>query len=234
MAVSGASAMPDISNLLGALQHADSFFPSGAVSFSWGLETLFADRKVATPQQLAAFVEGQLRQRWATCDVCALTAVFRAQGNLDRVAAVDGIVEAMTLAPELRDGSRRAGTSLLNVHAKLDTPGAAEYRGRVRGGLACAHLPVVQGLVWRACGMTEETCRAISAHTLCTGLVGAALRLGMVGHLDAQKTLLKVRPVVAALLKLEPAANDAICAYTPEAEIASMRHEQQDSRLFAN
>jgi urease accessory protein len=226
--------MPDLSNLLGALQHADSFFPSGGVSFSWGLETLFTDGKVVSADDLAGFVEGQLRQRWATCDVCALTAAFRAQGQLDRLAAVDDIVEAMTLAPELRDGSRRAGASLLNVHSKLDTPGAAEYRDRIQKRLAHGHLPVVQGLVWRASGMTEETCRAISAHTLCTGLVGAALRLGMVGHLDAQRTLLKVRPVAAELLKLDPAAAEAICAYTPEAEIASMRHEVQDSRLFAN
>ena len=29
--------------LLAALQHADSFFPSGTVSFSWGLEALRAD-----------------------------------------------------------------------------------------------------------------------------------------------------------------------------------------------
>jgi len=38
--------MPDLANLLGALQYADSFFPSGSVSFSWGLETLHSDRMV--------------------------------------------------------------------------------------------------------------------------------------------------------------------------------------------
>jgi urease accessory protein len=226
--------LPDLSNLLGALQHADSFFPSGSVSFSWGLETLHADRMVLTAAQLAEFVEGQLRHRWATNDVCALTAAFRAEGQFDRIAAVDGIVEAMTLATEWRDGSRRAGASLLNVHAKLDTPGAAGYRERVQRKTALGHMSVMQGMLWRAVGMTEETCRAVSAHTLCTGLVGAALRLGMIGHLDAQKVMLHVRPVLVDLLRLEPADAEAIHAYTPQAEIAAMRHEDQDSRLFAN
>lgn len=226
--------LPDLSNLLGALQHADSFFPSGSVSFSWGLETLHADRKVVAAPQLAEFVEGQLRHRWATNDVCALTAAFRAQGQLDRIAAVDEIVEAMTLAPEWREGSKRTGASLLNVHAKLDTPCAAEYRERVQKRTALGHLSVMQGMLWRAAGMTEETCRAVSAHTLCTGLVGAALRLGMIGHLDAQKVMLHVRPVLLDLLRLEPADAAAIHAYTPQAEIAAMRHESQDSRLFAN
>lgn len=226
--------MPDLSNLLGALQHADSFFPSGSVSFSWGLETLHTDRMVISAAQLTGFVEGQLRHRWATCDTCALTAAFRAEGHLDRVAAVDDIVEAMTLATELREGSKRAGASLLNVHAKLDTLGAAEYRERVRKRVAHGHLPVVQGMLWRAVGMSEETCRAVSAHTLCTGLVGAALRLGMIGHVDAQKVLLQVRLLLVDLLRLELAEAEAIYAYTPQAEIAAMRHEMQDSRLFAN
>jgi urease accessory protein len=226
--------MPDLLNLLGALQHADSFFPSGSVSFSWGLETLHTDRMVGSAAQLAGFVEGQLRHRWATCDDCALTAAFRAGGQLDRLAAVDDILEATTLATELREGSKRAGASLLNVHAKLDTPGAAEYRERVRKRVAHGHLPVVQGALWRAVGMSEETCRAVSAHTLCTGLVGAALRLGMIGHLDAQKVLLQVRPLLVDLLKLEPGDAEAIHAYTPQAEIAAMRHEIQDARLFAN
>ena len=225
---------PDLSHLLGALQHADSFFPSGSVSFSWGLETLHTDLLVGSAAQLAEFVEGQLCNRWASCDACALTAAFRAQGQLDRVAAVDDIVEAMTLATELREGSKRAGASLLNVHAKLDTPGAAEYRERVRQRIAHGHLPVVQGMLWQAVGMAEQTCRAVSAHTLCTALVGSALRLGMIGHLDAQKILLQVRPVLVELLKLEPGEAESIHAYTPQAEIAAMRHEIQDARLFAN
>lgn len=226
--------MPDLQSLLSALQHADSFFPSGGVAFSSGLETLYADREVVTADALAAFVEAQLRHRWASCDAVALVAAFRAEGRLDRVAGVDAIVEAMTLATELREGSKRAGASLLNVHARLGTPGAAEYRELIAGRKAFGHLPVAQGLLWSAAGMHEDACRAVSAHTLCIGLVGAALRLGMIGHLDAQKVLLRVRPMLADLLRLPAAEVEQMCACTPATEIAAMRHEVQDSRLFAN
>jgi urease accessory protein len=226
--------MSDLQSLLGALQHADSFFPGGGVAFSGGLETLHADRGVRSTQQLAEFVEGQLQYRWATCDASALTASHRAQGELERIAEVDAMFDAMTLATELRDGSKRAGTSLLTVHAKLGTAGAAEYRARIAANKAFGHLPVVQGLVWSATGMTEDDCRAVSAHTLCTGLIGAALRLGMIGHLDAQKILLSVRPVLAELLRLPVPDVEDMCAYMPATEIAAMRHEVQDSRLFAS
>lgn len=226
--------MREAAGLLGALQQADSFFPSGSVSFSWGLESLHHDHVVRNAADLARFVEGQLRHRWATHDLCALTAAWRARGNLERVAAVDAIVEAMTLATEWRDGSKRAGASMLNIHARLETPGAAAYRERVQAHLAHGHLAVVQGLLWQGAGLSEENCRAVSAHTVCTGLVSAALRLGMIGHVDAQKVLLHVRPVVVDLLRLEPAEAEALHAYTPQAEIAALRHEVQDARLFAN
>jgi urease accessory protein len=89
-------------------------------------------------------------------------------------------------------------------------------------------------LLWQAAGLSEENCRAVSAHTVCTGLVSAALRLGLIGHVDAQKVLLHLRPVVVDLLRLEPAEAEALHAYTPQAEIAALRHEVQDTRLFAN
>jgi urease accessory protein len=226
--------MPESQSLLGALQFADSFFPSGSIAFSWGLETLRADGELVSVEQVGHFLAGQLVHRWAPFDAPVLVAAMRADGRLDRLADLDDLVEAMTLATELREGSRRAGASLLRVHAELGTSDAAEYREAVAQRKARGHLPVVQGMLWKATGLSEDVCRAVSAHTLCTGIVGAALRLGMIGHLDGQKILLKVRPVLVELLRLPPGEADDLYAYTPHAEIAAMRHEVQDSRLFAN
>ncbi|MBI3530718.1 MAG: urease accessory protein UreF [Betaproteobacteria bacterium] len=226
--------MPEPHSLLGALQYSDSFFPSGSIAFSWGLETLRADGEIVSAEQVAQFLEGQLVHRWARFDAPVLVAAMRADGKFDRLADLDDLVEAMTLATELREGSRRAGASLLKVHVGLGTPGAAEYRQRIAERKARGHLPVVQGMLWNATGLSEEACRAVSAHTLSTGIVGAALRLGMIGHLDAQKILLQVRPVLVELLRLPAGQAEELTAYAPHAEIAAMRHEVQDSRLFAN
>ena len=226
--------MPEPHSLLGALQYADSFFPSGSIAFSWGLETLRADGEIVSAEQVAQFLEGHLVHRWASFDAPVLVAAMRAGGRFERLADLDDLVEAMTLATELREGSRRAGASLLKVHVGLGTPGAAEYRQKIAERKVRGHLPVVQGMLWNATGLAEEAGRAVSAHTLCTGIVGAALRLGMIGHLDAQRILLQVRPVLVELLRLPAGHAEALTAYAPHAEIAAMRHEVQDSRLFAN
>jgi urease accessory protein len=153
---------------------------------------------------------------------------------MPRVQKVDSELEAMTLAQELREGSKRAGASLLTVHERLGTHGVTQFRAAIRAGTAYGHLPVVQGLLWRGAGLSETAAEAASAHTFCISLLGAALRLGAIGHLQAQETLLRMRPIVVALLD-EPALSvDEIYTCAPAAEIAAMRHEVQASRLFAN
>lgn len=223
----------DTQTLLASLQNADSFFPGGGIAFSWGLETSLADGQVRGVEALSAFVRGQLAQRWAVCDRVALVAAHRAP-DTGQLAAIDRQIEAMTLALELREGSRRAGASLLAVHERLGTAGAAEYRTMIRIGEAHGHLPVVQGFVWRGAGLSEESAQAASAHTFCVGLLGAALRLGAIGHIHSQDALTRLRPEIAALIAQPVPPLEEMYTCTPAAEIAAMRHEVQSSRLFAN
>ncbi len=226
--------MTDPAADLTLLQYADSFFPSGAVSFSWGLETLCADGCIVAAPEVSSFLHGQLRHRWATCDRPAVAAAHRAADDLDTVASLDHLLEAQTLAAELRDGSRRCGGALLAVHEELGTPGAEFYRALVRSGGAPGHLAAVQGLVGRGVGLTLTACEILSAHTLSVGLLGAALRLGMIGHLAAQRSLQQARELIAEILAVPAPGVETISAFTPEAEIAVMRHETAETRLFAN
>ncbi|HLB81006.1 MAG TPA: urease accessory UreF family protein [Dongiaceae bacterium] len=224
----------DAGALLAALQHGDSFFPSGAVAFSWGLETLRADGAVAAADDVQRFIAGQLAGRWATCDRPALLAAHRRAATPDEVAAVDAELEALTLAREMREGSRRAGAALLGVHERLGTPGAVAYRRRVQAGAAPGHLAVVQGLVWQATGLDETAAAAVSAHALCVAQLGAALRLGVIGHVEAQRILASLRPEIRRILAEPPPPVGALRAFTPATDIAVMRHETATVRLFAN
>jgi urease accessory protein len=220
--------------LLAALQHGDSFFPSGAIPFSWGLETLAAEGALDSAADLRRFIEGQLTARWATCDRPALVAAYRAGDALDEVAGVDSTLDGLALSRELREGGRRAGGALLDVHTSLGTPRAGAYRAMVRGGAAPGQLAAVQGLVWCGVGLSEEAACATSAHVACVGFVGAAIRLGLIGHVDGQGILSELRPVICRLLDEPPVPLDMVSTYVPAAEIAMMRHETSRVRLFAN
>ncbi len=224
--------MSNSKSLLIALQHGDTFFPSGGNAFSWGLETLHADGWLPDPVELESFLFGQLIHRWATCDRLALVRSYGAADDLDKVAACDAELDTLALARELREGSRRAGGTLLKVHSQLGTPKADAYRERVRNAQAFGHLAAVQGLIWRGVGMSLEEAQVTSAHTLCLGVLGAAIRLGIVGHIDAQKILQTAHVTLDDLLL--QSCNDELSSFVPASEIAMMRHEVGQSRLFAN
>ncbi|MDH3689643.1 MAG: urease accessory protein UreF [Gammaproteobacteria bacterium] len=224
----------DILARLKLLQHGDSFFPSGAIAFSFGLESLCADQRVRNADDVRVFLFTQLSLRWATCDRTVIAHVWNVSTNIDEVLQTDKLVEASTLPRELREGSRRAGTALLSVHVKLGTKAAAEYSNLQKSGTANGHLATIQGLLWKNIGLSLQDTLAVSAHAMCAGILGAAIRLGVIGHLSAQEILGSVHHALAEILATPPPSLEMICSYTPMADIAVMRHETQSSRLFSN
>jgi len=226
--------MRDETGLLAALQHADSFFPSGAIAFSWGLEALVADRQVAGGAALEQFLEAQLRHRWARLDRPFLAAAHRAGADLERIARLDRLAEAMTLPREAREAAQRLGQAMLGVHERLATPGASELRAVIKAGKAGGQLPVVQGYLLRAVGLDETTAAAVAGHSLMAMLASAAVRLGAASHLDAQRAIAAMRPILARVLAEPAPAPEQAASFAPASDIAAMRHEIQVTRLFAN
>jgi urease accessory protein len=220
-------------DLLTILQHADSAFPSGSFAFSNGIEGLAAMNAPLERGGLHNVVTMFLRYRWATSDRVAVALTHRAHGDLDKVAEIDHAGEAATLVEPLRSGSKRNGNALLAAHMRLGTTGASELRSVIEDGKAHGHLPVVQGFVWRARGMSEADATAVSGYSTASGLVAVAVRLGRIGAVEAQAVLADVLPAVAELS--EPVPPDAeIESFMPWVDAAAARHARAHLRLFAS
>jgi urease accessory protein len=233
--------MTEIAARLAMLRHGDSAFPGGTASFSWGLETLVRDGLVRKATELEAMLQDQLRLRWATGERAALLAAWDAGLDFPAVARVDAVLEARTLAREWREGSRRAGAALLSVHVRLGTDGAADYQRALAAGAEIApglpafgHLTVMQGFLWRQSRIDRLDAALMAAHSIVLTATGAAIRLGIIGHIDAQAIIGRSAPLIADLLAEEPPQLAEIHAFVPLVEIASMRHETGAMRLFSN
>jgi urease accessory protein len=226
--------MTDNTTLLRILQDGDSFFPSGAVSFSWGLETLHSEGVITTEAEVESLLAAQLTYRWATFDRVFVMEAAKASDSLMDISGLDLLVEAQTLPEELRSGSRRYGMGLLSVHAKLGTPRAGSYLDLVRAGSGTGHCAVMQGFLWGNRGISPHQAALLSAHLLCVGILGAAVRIGTIGHFGAQKILSRLQPVINHSAESALPALDNVHGFMPQAEIASMRHEIAPTRIFAN
>lgn len=221
-------------NLLVALQHADGQFPSGGFAFSQGLEASSSLAERLGAFDFASFVDTQIRHRWASADRVALVRAFRLAGDLDALAELDREVEASTFVEGLRSGSRRNGAALLTTHGRLGTRGATAYRSMVRSGNACGHLAVVQGLVWQALGLDEATAVAIGGYQMVASLATAAVRLGVIGAIDAQAVIARAMPGIESAVLGTVADDEPLRSFTPLCEIAVALHGASGQRLFSN
>ena len=219
--------------LLATLWQSDSAFPSGGFAFSNGLEGAAALDPPLDRAKLAAVLAATLRFRWATADRLALLHAFYA-ADLARVGAIDRAFEAATIPEPFRKGSRRNGGALLIAHAKLGTPGAADYRAAITGGETLGHLPVVQGWLWRRCGLDAASAVAASAYTVAAGLVNAAVRLGSVGAIEAQRALADSLLQVDLGAEFDPASALQFASMTPWLDVAAIRHSRSNLRLFSS
>lgn len=230
--------------LMRSLQHSDSFFPSGATAFSWGLESLNRDQIINDAHSLTHYIETQLLHRWVSFDQGIIVAAWQASKKLNEgtnsdlapLFEIDDFADAMTLSESIRVGSRKLGQTLTTVHVKLGTQSAIQLQNHLHANpsIPNPHLAVMQGYLWATLGVSEIEARAISAHSLCTSATSAALRLGLIGHIDAQRILMHLQPRIVEALNL-PAQNLAsLSSSTLAVDIANLRHESLDARMFVN
>ena len=224
--------MSPTGQLLTLLQHSDSAFPSGSVSFSSGLERLVADGFVTDGTSFTAMLFDAIKNRWNTFD-----RVFLARSFVTDAAgrcAIDREFEASVFCANARASSRRAGLAMLGTWSRMDDPEAIDYRALVHSGLAFGHLPIVHGLVYASAGLDLPTAETAACWTTASALANAAIRIGAIGPLSAQGALTELREEFAALLDEPVGLEDPPSAWTPVQDIAQARHTLADLRLFAS
>lgn len=220
------------------LRLADSAFPGGGFAFSSGLEGAAADGLVVTEADLVAFVHEHLALRWHRQDRVLLrhawppdAASLAGDSAARRRDRADRLAEATTTFAWLREASRKAGGALLGTFAALGSAPAADYRAQVSAGRLHGHLPVATAVCYYDAGADLPEAELLSAWAAASGIVSAGLRLGIVGHLGAQRVLTALEApldeVLAASPPLEPGGFSAV------AEIAPGR-SRSAPRLFAN
>jgi urease accessory protein len=219
--------------LVSILHHGDSSFPSGGFAFSSGLEGSFIDQMINNVAELESFIADLLVNRWIGFDAVALRRSYAAASDID-VAEIDRCVEIATLSAAQRAGSKRAGRAVLAVYAKLGSKAVSNYRDRTIADEELGHLPVAQGLAWREAGLPIEAALVMSAWTMVQGLATAAIRLGLIGHLQAQHLLFGMRAQVVAAVKegADYPLDAPLSSFTILSDIALARHEHRDARMF--
>jgi urease accessory protein len=230
--------MSDALRLALALQLGDSGFPGGMYTQSHGLELLIEEGLTGC----AAFhevIECYLLDAAATCEAVAArhVALAAADHDLTLVGAIDEALDLVRLPSEVRLASRRCGGRILELgmHLFPDDLRLARYRACVDAATSPGHQTVAMALLGSAAGLTADEIVVVELHNLTTSLISAAVRLGAIDYLLAQRLALACRPLIVAAAARGAALDwRAMHSSAPLLEIAQLRHATASSHLFVS
>ena len=229
-------------SFLAALQLADSFFPSGAYAHSQGLEGMVTRGWVGNADDLGEYLRNLLAWSILPCDGVALLNAHRAAQDADLATLVDidWQLRAMKLPEELRVASCHAGRRILDETAPLLREGTGsaihdQFRRMVRDRSAPGTGAVALGVACRAAGIDAGNALLVFGHSFAVGALGAAQRLLPITHSEAQGILHGLRqPVISATTALRHRDWREMTSFAPQTDIAAMRHEHDEVRMFAS
>lgn len=215
----------EITALLRLLTWLSPAFPVGAFAYSGGLERAVRDG-LAGADALSVWIACLMRCGTVWNDAVFLAQAHRAFEDRDRLA------ELADLAGALAGSRERHAETLALGEAFLDAAGAWPHPvlSMLPQGTA---YPVVVGAVAGAHGVSLQAALAAFLHAASSQAVSAAIRLGVTGQRGGMA-------ILADLEELTGACAARACAATLEdlggaaiaADIASLRHETQTTRLF--
>ena len=226
----------DDTAFIAALQLTDSFFPSGAVSLSHGLETFLSDQ--SSEIDLSQLLHNYLERKIAPCDLVAYAHAYRAaaEGDAEHLHRIDRYLNVSLLPQELRQGSSRSGRGTLEtLRRSVEEPLFQTFVAGVDAGRSGGHLPVCQALLHSIWRIPKRRGGCMLLYAFMVNFLGAAIRLGRLGHRQAQGMLVHFRPHMIPLV--EQALDkplEEIGAFIPLADIRAMQHAHSVVRLFSS
>lgn len=199
------------------LQLADAAFPAGGFAHSAGLEAALALRPAVT---VAQFLDEALAQA-----ARASLPFVRAAAGGDALDALDDACDATLTSHVGNRASRAQGRAMLLAATNVwDLPALAAHRGP-------CHLAPVFGAVFAAVG--SQGADVAFLHATTRGVLSAAVRLGAIGPLEAQRIQADVAGRLDALLASSAGISPSDAAQTsPLLDVFGALHDTLDGRLF--
>lgn len=201
-------------------------FPVGAFSYSHGLERAVHDGQVSDQDDLSDWLTDLMTIGSAWNDAVLFAASWRECDDGDNLAELSDLAEAMAGSAERHLETVRQGSAFLKA--------AKAWPDNLFDRLPSdCPLPVAAGAVAGAHGIPLTASLSAYLHAFLSNQVQAAQRLMPLGQQAGVEILAQLERIVEASARNAAISTlDDLGSATINAEIASLRHETQLSRLF--
>jgi len=226
-----------LARLARLLQFADSTLPVGAFAFSNGLESAVQTGVVGDAQGLRQFVALVTRQA-ARMDGIALLHAHRAAvaGDHEAIARADAELWCRRTGEEQQLMLSRMGRKLAELALKIgDFPLLGRWLADIRAAATPGCFPVGQGIAFASLGASEAEAFVVHQYGIASMVLGAALRLMRIDHIETQRILFAAQERVEAdYLAVRDLALDEMSVFAPVFDVLVAHHTTAHVRLFMN
>lgn len=212
------------------LQLADSAFPTGGFAHSGGLESAWQLGEVRGRDDLEAYLADSLNQ----CGHAMLPFVTAAHGEPARFAEWDRWCNTTLSNHVTNRASRALGQGLLtSAAAGFGRELLTNLKANVRRDRLPAHLAPITGVVCAALALDRDHSQRLFLFLHLRTLVSTAVRLGIVGPLEAQAIQHRLGTTAEAVLqRCAQLTPDDAAASAPLHDLFQGHHDRLYSRLF--
>ena len=217
--------------MLRLLHLCDSLFPIGSFGYSDGLEAAVNAR----PIDLSAWIDISLDETIGRLEapiVWRAWSLFR-DARWDPLVALDADATALRPSAAIRKASRAMGLRLLTTWQTLyPDPRTAEALTLAQEGTIGPVLPIAFAGAACSAGIDRRLATEAFAYTRLASTASAAMRLIAIGQTEAHTLLARALDRVPAVVDAAIARDGDAESFTPQVDIATMRHQYLHSRLF--
>jgi urease accessory protein len=210
-------------------QLADSAFPAGGFAHSFGLEAAWQQGEV-TRASLPSFVGDVVAQAGHS----GLPFVISAHDDPADLPAVDQRCEVFLRNPVANRASRVQGRAWLGtVERSFPTPAVHELCEAIRSAGGPRHFSPAFGATLRTLDVDRQEASRLFLFGAARGTLSAAVRLGIVGTMDAQRMLWECSEHLdRAMGRYRDLAIDEAAQTSPLIDLWQASHDRLYSRLF--
>ena len=225
------------SSTLDLFQICDSTFPIGSFNHSFGMENYLSDGRIKKADDFNIWIRNFFRSQFTYGEgllvLLSLDALNQNKFNL--LKEYDRELTLSTPAKETRNGTKLIGKQMLRliegIHGNI--PELEEYKKWILEGEAYGNPAVVFSVFAHSLGISKEDAFLYYGYSIASTLVQNAVRAIPLGQREGQVILRNINEMLLDLYEsAKELSVDELGANAPGIEMAQIRHERQEARLF--
>ncbi|MBX6424618.1 MAG: urease accessory protein UreF [Variibacter sp.] len=208
-------------------------YPVGAFSYSSGVEWAVEAGDICDAETLRRWLAAVIAEGSGFCDAVLFVHAYRAveSGGEAKLAGVAELAAALAPSRERHLETTAQGRAFLEATREAWPCAALDRLATAWDGPVAYPVAVAAASAGHGIGLDPALGAYLQA--LAANLVSAGVRLVPLGQTAGQKVLAALAPVVAATgARAQGTPLEEVGSATIRADIASMRHETQYTRLF--